>query len=208
MSKHHPTSGRPLPVADLRSSPLSHAASPAASAADLLTLLDVNDREDANKLMSFTLLHAPSTISSLLSLPAFCIMHHALPAKGWHSRCVSISFAVYACTYRGGGVLLFNRGGGLRGFGGGGRGGLRSALTPRQAQGGGARAQLASYPRPQALLSGAFSLMRQGLSLCALGGLAHLNNFGWQTKAPFTPIVVFYPTGRDPLVPRNLKPRP
>jgi hypothetical protein len=70
MSNCHPPSGRYSPAAGACFDVSLRAASPAAAAADLLHLLDVDDRGDADELSSFTLLHAPSTVSSLPSLSA------------------------------------------------------------------------------------------------------------------------------------------
>jgi hypothetical protein len=155
-SESCPMSGRPLSAAGLRSSASSCAASPTAAAVDLLTHLDIDNREDANELMSFMLLNAPSTVSSLPSLPATRVMpcQQGVGAQG-----ASLFLSPSMPVRTGGGVLLFHRGGEL-----GGLGGLKSALPPRQAQGGGAQAQLAFYPRQQALLSSALSLTRPQVS--------------------------------------------
>jgi hypothetical protein len=70
MSDCLPPSGRFSPATGARASSSSRSPSPAAAASELLHLLNVNDRGDADNHSSFTLLHAPSTVSSLPSLPA------------------------------------------------------------------------------------------------------------------------------------------
>ncbi len=74
MSNRRPPLGRYSPAAGACSDVSLCAALPAAAAADLLYLLDIDDRGDADKLSSFTLLHAPSTVSLLPLLSALRYM--------------------------------------------------------------------------------------------------------------------------------------
>jgi hypothetical protein len=74
MSNCRPPSGQYLPAAGACSDVSLCAALPAALAADLLHLLDVDNRCDSNELSFFTLLHAPSTVSLFPSLSALCYM--------------------------------------------------------------------------------------------------------------------------------------
>jgi hypothetical protein len=119
MSNRRPPSGQYLPAAGARSDVSLCAALPAAAAADLLHLLDVDDRGDADELSSFTLLHAPSTISSLPSLSASRYMtRQRTAAASTATQGASILPSPSTPLRTGGGILSSYRegmSGGLRG---------------------------------------------------------------------------------------------
>ena len=92
----------------------SRSNSPSATA-DLLSLLDIDDREDNDEISSFTLLAAPSTVSSLG--PA---MSHVRSARytghGCSStRCVWFTFVCHAHSRWGGKDTRSRQGGGSGG---------------------------------------------------------------------------------------------
>jgi hypothetical protein len=102
-------------MACLHSSPLSCAASPTAAAADLITLLNVNNREDANKLTLLTHLHATSTVSSLSSLPASRIMPRQ---QGVVIQGASLFPLLFTPVHTVGGSSFVQQGRGIKGVGG------------------------------------------------------------------------------------------
>ncbi len=132
MSARFPPMERALLAAGMHLNSTSCAASPAGAVADLLHLLDVDDREDADAFLSYTLLHAPSTVSSLPSMTASRIMtcQQRAAVQG-----ASLFLSPSTPLRTRGGVSSLLQGGGL----GGGIGGLEGPISvppPRQARGG------------------------------------------------------------------------
>jgi hypothetical protein len=116
MSDRRPPLGRYLPAAGACSDVSLRAALPAAAAVDLLHLLDVDDRGDANKLLSFTLLHAPSTVSLLPLLSASRYMtRQRTAAASTATQGASILPSSSTPLHTGGGNSFFLQGGDVEG---------------------------------------------------------------------------------------------
>jgi hypothetical protein len=120
MSDRRPPSGQYSPAAGACSDVSLCAALPAAAAADLLHLLDVDDHGDANKLSSFTLLHTPSTVSLLPLISASrCMTRQRTAAASTAMQGASILPLPSTPLRTGGGILFSYRegmSGGLRGL--------------------------------------------------------------------------------------------
>jgi hypothetical protein len=89
----------------------------------------------------------------------------------------------------------------------GGCGGLRLVLPPRQAQGGGAQAQLKFPPKTPGSAQQCIYIDKSRFKSLYFGQIGTSQSSAWQTKAPFVLIVAFHPTGRGSLVPKSSKQR-